>query len=53
MNLDEWPEPNRRADGSTHKFDVAFKTRSRQGDLGLQDHGTDCWYRNIKRKPLK
>ncbi|MEK6260355.1 MAG: DUF1080 domain-containing protein [Planctomycetota bacterium] len=53
MNLDEWPEPNKRADGTAHKFDVAFKTHPRQGYLGLQDHGADCWYKNIKLKPLK
>ncbi len=53
MNLDEWPEPNKRADGSAHKFDVAFKTHPRQGYIGLQDHGANCWYKNIKLKPLK
>ena len=25
MDLDEWTEPNRRPDGSEHKFDVAYK----------------------------
>ena len=53
MNLDEWPEPNKRADGSAHKFDVAFKTHPRQGYIGLQDHGSNCWYKNIKLKSLK
>ena len=53
MNLDEWPEPNKRADGTVHKFDVAFKTHPRQGYIGLQDHGANCWYKNIKLKPLK
>ena len=53
MNLDEWPEPNKRADGTAHKFDVAFKTHPRQGYIGLQDHGANCWYKNIKLKPLK
>ena len=52
MNLDEWPEANKRADGSSHKFDVAYKTHPRHGYIGLQDHGTDCWYKNIKLKPL-
>ena len=53
MNLDEWPEPNKRADGTAHKFDVAFKTHPRQGYIGLQDHGANCWYKNIKLKSLK
>jgi hypothetical protein len=52
MNLDEWTEPNRRPDGSTHKFDVAYKTHPRFGYIGLQDHGSACWYKNIKIKPL-
>jgi Domain of Unknown Function (DUF1080) len=52
MDLDEWTEPNRRPDGSQHKFDVAYKTHPRKGYVGLQDHGSDCWYRNIKLRPL-
>lgn len=52
MNLDEWTEPNRRPDGSTHKFDVAYKNHPRFGYIGLQDHGSACWYKNIKLKPL-
>ncbi len=53
MNFDEWPEPNKRADGSAHKFDVAYKTHPRKGYIGLQDHGRDCWYKNVKLLPLK
>jgi hypothetical protein len=52
MNLDEWTEPNRRPDGSAHKFDVAYKGHPRSGYIGLQDHGSACWYKNIKLKPL-
>jgi hypothetical protein len=52
MDLDEWTEPNRRPDGSQHKFDVAYKDHPRKGYLGLQDHGADCWFKNIKLKPL-
>ena len=52
MNLDEWTEKNKRADGTPHKFDVAYKNHPRHGYIGLQDHGSDCWYRNIKLKPL-
>ena len=52
MNLDEWTEPNRRPDGSAHNFDVAYKIHPRFGYIGLQDHGSACWYKNIKFKPL-
>ena len=51
MNLDEWTEPNRRPDGSPHKFDIAYKNHPRQGYIGLQDHGSPCWFRNIKLRP--
>ena len=54
MNLDEWTEPGKRPDGSTHKFsETAYKHHPRSGYIGLQDHGRDCWYRNIKLRPLK
>ncbi len=52
MDLDEWTAKNRRPDGSSHKFDVAYKDHPRKGYIGLQDHGSDCWYRNIKLRPL-
>jgi hypothetical protein len=52
MNLDEWTAKNKRPDGSGHKFDVAYKDHPRRGYLGVQDHGADCWFKNIKLKPL-
>jgi len=52
MNLDEWTQKNKRPDGSDHKFDIAYKDHPRQGYIGLQDHGGECWYKNIKLKPL-
>ena len=52
MDLDEWTTPNRRPDGSEHKFDVAYKDHPRSGYIGLQDHGSPCWYKNIKIKPI-
>ena len=52
-DLDQWTEPNKRPDGTRHKFDVAYKDHPRKGHIGLQDHGSDCWYKNIKLKPLK
>jgi len=53
MDLDEWTEKNKRPDGSQHKFDIAYKDHPRKGYIGLQDHGSDCWYRNIKLLPLE
>jgi hypothetical protein len=52
IDLDEFREPNKRPDGTPHKFDVAYKDHPRKGYIGLQDHGSDCWFRNIKLKPL-
>ena len=54
MNLDEWTEPGKRPDGSNHKFsEIAYRDHPRKGYLGLQDHGRNCWYRNIKLRVLK
>ena len=53
VDLDEWKLPNKRPDGSDHKFDVVFAQHPRKGYFGLQDHGGDCWYKNIKLLPLK
>jgi len=53
MNLDQWKAPNRRPDGTEHKFDVVYKDHPRLGYIGLQDHGSPCWYKNIKIKPLE
>jgi hypothetical protein len=52
MDLDQWTVKNKRPDGSDHKFDIAFKDHPRSGYIGLQDHGGECWYKNIKLKPL-
>jgi hypothetical protein len=52
VDLSKFTEPNKRPDGTAHKFDVAYKDHPREGYIGLQDHGGDCWYKNIKLKPL-
>jgi hypothetical protein len=53
MDLDEWTQPNKRPDGTPHKFDIAYKDHPRRGYIGLQDHGQDCWFKNIKLLPLR
>jgi hypothetical protein len=53
INLDEWNTPDKRPDGSNHKFSgVAIGKLPREGYFGFQDHGSDCWYKNIKMKAL-
>jgi hypothetical protein len=51
INLDEWTEPGKRPDGSSHKFgDVAIGKLPQIGYVGFQDHGSDCWFKNVKIK---
>ena len=51
-DLAEFTEKNKRPDGTPHKFDTAFRDHPRRGYIGLQDHGSPCWFKNIKLKPL-
>jgi hypothetical protein len=53
MDMSEFPRLNKRPDGSDHKFDIAFKNHPHTGYIGLQDHGSPCWFKNIKLKPLR
>jgi hypothetical protein len=53
VELDKFTEPNKRPDRTAHKFDVAYRDHPRTGYIGLQDHGSPCWFKNIKLKPLK
>jgi hypothetical protein len=52
-DLDRWTQPHKNPDGSQNKFDKALKDFPRTGYVGLQDHGHDVWFKNIKIKPLK
>ena len=52
INLDQFDKVGLRPDGTAHKFGNATKSHPRAGYIGLQDHGSDCWYKNIKLKPL-
>jgi len=51
-DLSQFTEPNKRPDGSAHKFDIAYRDHPQRGFIGLQDHGSPCWFKNIKLKPL-
>lgn len=54
LDMDEWTEPGKRPDGSKHKFDnVRIKDLNQVGYFGFQDHGSDCWYKNVKLKELR
>jgi hypothetical protein len=54
MDLDEFDEPGKRPDGTDHKFtDQAFKDHPRRGYIGFQDHGGECWFKNIKLLSLE
>ena len=51
-DLDRWSEVGKNPDGTTNKFNRALKDFARIGYLGLQDHGSPVWYRNIRIKSL-
>lgn len=51
-DLELFTAPNKRPDGTAHKFDVAWKDHPLSGYIGLQDHGSPCWFKNIKLRPL-
>jgi len=52
VDLAKFVEPHKRPDGTAHKFDIAYRDHPRRGYIGLQDHGSPCWFKNIKLKPL-
>ncbi len=52
INCDEWGEPGKRLDGTSNKFRKAIKDFPRKGYIGLQDHGDNAWFKNIKLREL-
>ena len=53
IDLDDFTQPNKRPDGTMHKFPIAYNDHPHSGYIGLQDHGADIWFKNIKLLPLK
>lgn len=53
IDQSQWTEPGKRPDGSNHKFTkVAIADLNQKGYFGFQDHGSPCWYRNVRLKTL-
>jgi hypothetical protein len=51
-DLDEYVTAQPNPDGSKNKFKRPLKDFARTGYIGLQDHGTPAYYKNIKVKKL-
>ncbi len=53
IDLSQFDKPGLRPDGTRHKFNnVAAKDLNQKGYFGFQDHGFDCWYKNVTFQPL-
>ncbi len=52
MDLDRWTEAHKNPDGTPNKFKTAYKDMARAGHIGLQYHGQDVNFRNMKLKKL-
>jgi hypothetical protein len=48
LDCDQWTQAGKRLDGTSTKFKKAVKDSARSGYVGLQDHGNNVWFKNIK-----
>jgi len=51
-DLNKWVTAQKNPDGSPNKFKRPLKDFAQTGHIGLQDHGTPAYYRNIRIKKL-
>jgi hypothetical protein len=51
-DLSQWTAPEKNPDGTKNKFKAALRDFPREGHIGLQDHLSDVWFKNLKIKLL-
>ena len=53
VDVDDWDTPRKNPDGTPNKFKTALKELPRTGLIGLQNHGQQVWFKDVKIRPLK
>lgn len=48
VDISRYTEAGRNPDGSENKFENAWATMPRRGHIGLQDHGGEVWFRDLR-----
>ncbi|GAB4249399.1 MAG: DUF1080 domain-containing protein [Acidobacteriota bacterium] len=52
VDLSQWKEAGRNPDGTPNKFKRPYAEMTHPGYLGIQDHGDELWFRNLRVKRL-